>query len=576
MRAQDAHVAGQALSPVQPLFLSILCLCLLPQAVFIATALTILKWLHSAILRPIRNAPGRKRILVTGGNTSSILGMSRALEAAGHDVYVIDYERAPFSSPLRSSNAIARFVRLPASNLGSSVTAIKTRFFHLGSIINISFDISKKQPLTNLLATILQLIETQKIELWIPIERNGLQTVLQTKEIVTKHSSCQIYGPDFEVTRLSQEHDRFSQHVERLEQNIRYPSAVMVRSRAEVHRLLSRNLTGQKYLLEKKNSPLKLPLLPPEPGKIEPDLNSRVYKTPKDLPVDQRCTLPKSSLNETYSSVAALTISRDQPWLMHQVVVGRPVNVSALVINNSISTFTASISPQTIAFSSIHTSKNSRGLTHALRNGENWQQFDNIRLLDPKSATAQMLLEFTEKFCRQLSTSTNAQLNLRFILTEFAASGGVVQRIWATGCDFEISPLLIQQALASDQLESVGAAYGCALNGGPTLLSPSSTIFEDRDTLTTYSLPTAAYQNLFLPIMTVMLFQASPKAILTGLVVFLNQTIFGREELFDGKDPLPWVWRWLVQFPFEGAADLGEYAIEFLVRYLKQRKHNQN
>ncbi|TLD39161.1 hypothetical protein E2P81_ATG00148 [Venturia nashicola] len=564
------HVAGQATSPAQPLILSILCFCLLPQAIFIATALTIFKSLLALFHRPIRNAVGRKRILVTGGNTASILGMARALEAAGHEVYVIDYEPAPFSSPLRSSNSIAKFVGLPTGNLASNVTAIQTRFFHLGSIINISFDISRKLPLTTILATIQQLIESKKLELWIPIQESGLQTVLQTRKIVTKHSSCQIYGPDTEVTRLSQDQDLFSQHLEQLEHDVRYPSPVVVRSRAEVHRLLYRNPTGQKYILEKK----ALPLPPPVAGKIEVDLDSRVYQMPKNLPVDQQYALPQLSLNETFSLVAALPISREQPWLMHQVVEGRPVNVSALIINNTVSTFTASISSQTTTFSSVHRSRNSRGLTHVWWHRGDWQQYDHARPLDPKSATAQMLLDFAERFSSQLPTSTNAQLNLHFILTESAAPGGVVQRIWATGCDFEISPLLIQQALTYGQVKSVGAAYGCALNGGPTLLSKSSATFEDRDTPTTYSLPATAYQNLFQPVVAVILFQAPLKAILIGVAVFLNQIAFGREELFDGKDPLPWVWRWFVQLPFEVSAETIEKAIGVVVRCIKQRKHD--
>lgn len=573
MRAHETHVAGQAAPPPHPLFLSILCLCLLPQAVFIATALTIRNWFRIAMYHsPIRNAFGGKRILVTGNTTACILAMARALQAAGHQVYVVDNERAPFSSPLRTSNAVAKFVGIPTGGSASSVTAIQIRFFHFGSIVNSSFDISQKQPLATLLATILQLIETQKMDLWIPIQENGLQTVLQTKKIVTKRSSCQIYGPDSEVTRLSQDRGLFSEHVERLEHDIRYPSPVTIRSRTELHRILSRNLAGQKYILEKTALQIKLPPLPPAPRKIEADLNSRVYETPKDVPVDQRHILPQSSLNETYSLVAGLMISREQPWSMHRLVEGRPVYVSALVINNTVSTFTASISPQATAFSSVDLSKNGTGLLQAWRNRQSWQRPDRARLLDPKSTTAQMLLDFTEKFSHQLPTSTNAQLNLRFILTECATSGGVVQRIWATGCDFEISPLLIQQALICGQLSSVGAAYGCALNGGPTLLPATSTIFEDRDTLAIYSLPVTAYQNLFLPIVTVILVQAPLEAILTGLAVFVSHIAFGREELFDGKDPLPWVWRWLVQLPLEVSADAVDYAVVNLFRYIKQSK----
>lgn len=579
MQAKQVLAAGQAMTSAQPLFLSIFRLWLLPLSVFVVTCSYFLKWLKSNwnySSSNTRNATGKKRILVTGGTTSSTLGISRALHAAGHDVYVVDYERVPFTNPLRGSNAVTRFIGLTAGRLAPNITAMKTRFFHLGSLINISYDISQQQPLANLLGTILQLIESERIELWIPIEENGLQTVLQTKEVVTKHCLCQIYGPNVETTRISQDQDHFSLHVERLEHDIRFPSAIIVKSRAEIHRLLSSNLTGQKYILEPKDSPLKLPHLPTVPGKSERHLSSRVYDTSDDLAVSQRCTyLPLPSLNETYSTVAALTISRDQPWVMHQVIEGRPIRVSALVVNNSVSTFTASMSSRPMIYAPLKKKRNVKGSSFALNNTENWQRNNSIQTLDPNSALSQTLLDFTERFSHHLPRSSNLQLNLRFIIAETATSGSVVQTIWATGCDFEVSPLLVQRALTAGQLESVGAAYGCALNGGPLSLPAFSTTIGDRKAIAMYSLPAAAYQNLLLPIMNVVLLRTSPQAILIGLAVFLNLMAFGREELLDGNDSLPWIWRWCVQFPVEGSADFAEYAVNFLARYLKHGKHDE-
>ncbi|QDS67432.1 hypothetical protein FKW77_000300 [Venturia effusa] len=568
VRAQEAHVTA-----ITRLSISILSVCLLPQAIIIATALIILKWIRTAILCPVPKALGRrrKRILVTGGDLPSILAMSRALEAAGHDVYVIDYERAPFSSPLRISNAITKFVALPAAKLSPSATAIRASFSRLRSIVNISLDTSQKQPLVNLLAAILQLIEHQKMDLWIPIKDNGLKTILQTKEIVTKHSTCQVYGPDVEAIRLAQDQAHFSRYVDHLEHDIRCPVAAVVRTRAEIHRILSKDSTGQNYVLERRILPLKLQQLPSEPRMIEPDLDSRIHQTPTDL-VDQRYTLPLSSQNETYSSVAALKISREQPWLMQQVIEGTPVTVSALVIKNIVSTFTASISQKDIVMPSIQPYKIDGSVTDEWRNRTSWQQSDHARNLDPKSVTVQMLLDFTQRFSHQLPPSTDAQLNLRFILSESASSGAIVQRIWAIGCDFEISSLLIERSHVFGQLGLVGAAYGCAANGGPTLLSASATPFNDRDLFAIYSLPAAVYYNVFLPVVKVLLRQAPFTTVLTGLASFLYQMAFGREELLSSKDPLPWLWKWFVQLPVENAADLCEVIIGILAACLDQRE----
>jgi hypothetical protein len=574
MRARVIEVAGQSASPSRPLLLSILCLCLLPQSFFLATTFYLLKWLKSFFFprkRTLQHATGTKRILVTGDISSSILGMSRALRAAGHDVYVVDKERIPLISPLRSSNAITKFIGLPTGRLAPNMTAIKTRLFHLGSLVNFSVDISQK-PLANLLGTILQLIEKEHLELWIPCDANGLQTVLQTKEVVTTHSACQIYGPDAEATRISQDQDRFSQYVDRLGHDINFPGATVVRSRAEIHYQLSKALKGQRYLIERKASPLKTPSSS-LPESVNPTASSAFYRRTKDIgdsfiARDYRL-LPLGSLSETYSSVATLAISHEQPWLMHQVIEGRPIRVSTLVVNNTICAFTASVSAQYRTFSSAQKGKLGSGTTHTRNSTKYWEQYDTAQSLDSNSAISQALLNFTSAFVRQLPNKTNLQLNLGFIMVENATSSGVMSKIWATGCDFEISSVMIQQAHNFGELKSVGAAYSCALNGGPIVLSTLPATGDEFNSCVTYSLPRAAYQNLWVPISNGLLFRASLRSVLTGLATFLNQVVFGQEELFTGKDPLPSIWTWLVQFPIEGSLDLAESLVDFLIRLSK-------
>jgi hypothetical protein len=575
MRARVIEVAGQSSNPSQPLLLSILCICLLPQSLFLATTIYFLKWLKSVSFprkRILQHATGTKRILVTGDSSSSILGMSRALRAAGHDVYVVDKERIPLINPLRSSNAITKFIGLPTGRLAPNMTAIKTRLFHLGSLVNFSVDISQK-PLTNLLGTILQLIEKEHLELWIPCDANGLQTVLQSKEVVTTHSACQIYGPDAEATRISQDQDRFSQYVDRLGHDINFPGATVVRSRAEIHHQLSKALKGQRYLIERKASPLKTPSSY-LPESVNPIASSAAYRRPKDIgdsfiARDYRL-LPLGSLSETYSSVATLAISHEQPWLMHQVIEGRPIRVSALVVNNTICAFTASISAQYHTFSSAQKGKLGSGMAQTRNSTKYRGSYDTPQAIDSNSAISQALLDFTSAFVRQLPYKTNLQLNLGFIMVENATSSGVMSKIWATGCDFEISSVMIQQAHNFGQLESVGAAYSCALNSRPIVLSTVPATVDDFNSCITYSLPRAAYQNLWGPISNGLMFRASLRTVLTGLVMFLNQVAFEQEELFDRKDPLPSIWTWLVQFPVERSLDFGECLFMSLVRFSKK------
>jgi hypothetical protein len=576
MRARVVHVAGQGASPSQPLLLSIFCFCLLPPSILIATTFYFLRWLKSVAF-PRSNlttrTTGKKRILITGDNTSSILGMSRALRSAGHNVYVVDYERVPFINPLRSSNAITKFVGLSIGGVAPNITTMKTRLFHLGSLIHVSLDVSQKRPSANLPGTILQLIESEKIELWIPCDVKGLQPVLQAKDVVLKHSACQIYGPDPEAARISQDQRRFNRHVERIGLDILFPSAMIVKSRAEIHHHLSGAPKGQKYLLERKASPLKTPFLPVT-EKVELDSDMNIHRKSKEPVVShfgqEYGLLPLTSSNETYSSVAALTISQEQPWTMHAIIEGKDTSVSALVVNNSICAFMARTSSQFRTFSSAKKCKTSSGQVYMQNGTTNWQQHEAAQTLDSNSAIAQTLFDFTQKFAYQLPQHINAQLNLHFIVAESSTSNGAVQKFWATGCDFGISPLLIQQALNFGQLESIGAAYSCASTGEPILLPVRPTTGDNFNSFATYSLPLAAYLNIWSPIWDVLSFRAPLGAVTAGFARFVGQVAFGQEELFNGKDPLPWIWTWFVQFPIEGSLEFGEHFINSLMQYSKR------
>jgi hypothetical protein len=558
-----------------------LCIFLLPPSIFIAATLYFLIWLKSVAFPRSNITPrtaGSKRIIVTGDDSPSILAMSRALRSAGHDVYVVDFERFPWTNPLRRSNAITKFIGLPSGRFVPNVTAIKTRIFHLGSLFHVSLDVNQEQPLPSLLGTILQLIESDKMELWVPCESDGPRAVLQTKDVVSKHSACQVYGLDPEAARMSQDQQRFSQYVERLGHDIQFPSATLVRSRGETHFHLSRAPKGQKYLIERKPSPLKTPFSSLS-EKMEPDAdtaNQRNAKDPNMFPIhEQYRLLPMKTSNETYSAVAALTISQDQPWLMHPVIEGRATIATALLVNNSVCAFMVSTSSQFSTFSSAKRGKISNRQVQSRNGMRSWQRHEDARVLDSNSAIFQTLLEFTERFVRQLPKHTSAQINLQFMMTEKATSNGAVQKLWATGCDFRISSLLIEQALGFGQLEVIGGAYSCAQNGESVLFPINSSAANRPYSYATYSLPTAAYHRLWLPIRDGLLFRASPRAVFGAFAMFINQVAFWHEEVFDGQDPLPWVWTWLVQFPVEGVVDLAEHFINSLTQYSKTSAINE-
>jgi hypothetical protein len=263
-------------------------------------------------------------------------------------------------------------------------------------------------------------------------------------------------------------------------------------------------------------------------------------------------------MNENYNSVASMAISNDRPWMMYELIQGKPCSVSALVVDNKISAFTASMASEKRSFSAAP-KRNSAGpgQLHVQNDIKEWQQHEQMQILDPKAALVSTLVEFTRNFAGHLKGPTNAQLNLHFIITETTTPSGARQRIWATGCDFQLSLPLVQQARLGQVEQKVGAAYAGDPTGEEIALPVVPGTISAAE-LEPYSLPSAAVTYFLLPILNFACLRSSVNELMTSWADLLHKVAYGQEELLDSKDPWPWMWRWNIQAPVEIGLDLIE------------------
>jgi hypothetical protein len=261
-----------------------------------------------------------------------------------------------------------------------------------------------------------------------------------------------------------------------------------------------------------------------------------------------------------------MQISPNSPWIMHEVISGKPGTISALVVNGKISAFAAQTGPRDRTFSTAAShatspSKRSSRIT-ADRGMKEWQSHEDTVLVDPYSTIGIALRRFAERFVASLSKKPSTYLNLYFFLTDRSTGDGAEQKIVATGCDFSFSPVLAQQALAFGVEEQLGRAItGGTITRGVSaesecLILPTSALGRQVETKTALKLPRSATAH-----------GESLNVLASSLEDFINE----QDAAFDRNDLVPWLWSWLVQGPigvaFEGLVELVESTQTRAVRY---------
>ena len=533
--------------PLLPVFL--FSLCILPFSIWLAITLSIYVKLRAYLVYlnwPLSPLAVRKRVLLTGDDDGAILSTARVLRASGSSVYVVKQERIPHTNSLWTSKAVYKYFGLASGRLTPILRRVTkgTRFGAMPA---------------NLPGITLNLIESEKIDLWMHCDSSKPSIAqLQAKEIVLKHTATKLFEPDCDSARLSRGFSLFAHHLRNHESEIHCPRTVVVRSRAEIHELLWKAPKEQKWLLErsatqyvsavKANSGTKRDSGYDDSSTLvggssdSDDFEDVDTSTPVEF--KEYTQLPLSTSNQTYSTVASMQVSAASPWIMHEVISGRPGAISALVVNGTIKAFIARVASQDRTFSTAASRSpwsNKKPIKFgAEKNIKDWQMHEQTTFVDPRSTIGNALLRYAERFVSTLSDKPSTYLNLHFFLTDRATKEGAEQKIVATGCDFNFSPLLAQQALASGVGEELGRAMTSGtpgkLDGEALLLPLAGAKTQVASSGYSLQLPRAS--------------SASGES-LNALARALEEMINEQDARFDQKDLVPWIWFWMVQGPIE-------------------------
>jgi hypothetical protein len=258
-------------------------------------------------------------------------------------------------------------------------------------------------------------------------------------------------------------------------------------------------------------------------------------------PTEEYTQLPLTTSNHTYSTVASMQISPSSPWVMHEVISGRPGSISALVANGKLKAFvaqTASSQDRTFSTAASRSPWPTKKPFKADRNIVDWQAHEEKTFINPKSTIGIALLRYAERFVASLSDKPSTYLNLHFFLVDRATNTGAEQKIVATGVDFKFSPVLAEQALLCGLGEELGRAMTSANDDDEILQLPiSSASYAGTNSKgAPFKLPRSATAG-----------GESLNAIAGSLEELINE----QDARYDRNDLVPWIWYWLVQGPVE-------------------------
>jgi hypothetical protein len=510
------------------LALLIISSCLLPLSIAVAGSfylvLLVNSIFHALPIISRKAIDPKERILITGDDQATTLAFARLANHADSKVFVVDNELFPLLNCLRYSNSVSNFIATLPYPFLPKLQGYIARLLSLLPFLRVSVPARQEFASRKFPEIVLSQVLNEKITLWIPCEAPGddARYTSRAKDNVKSQTTCNIFGPTTNTLRLSKDFRAFSEHVMQLETRIQCAKNVTVTSRVEIHDVLADAVKGRQFRLEKAENRR-------HSGYSGTTLDEADEHTLIEPGQDYRI-LPLGDSSETYNSVAMIHIAKDQPWNVYEQINGSPIVASALVVNNSIRAFVACVSSETrTTFAGEELQASESGA---------WD------LLDSHSVVASNLLEFTANFAEKLPEHTSTNLNLHFILSASGTPTGIVQYIYATGCDFKASPLLAQ--LAHGSRPAIKPSF--FTNKVDTTLFPKANQLGERQT-GVYSFPVVLLDMVVMPALNCLLLRTSFAEVLKGLATLLDRVAYWQEELLDKKDPWPWVWHWFVEEP---------------------------
>ncbi|KAF2137944.1 uncharacterized protein K452DRAFT_301660 [Aplosporella prunicola CBS 121167] len=393
---------------------------LLPVTLYLLVLLRVYNACFSS-RRPVRSPADWQTILITAApsSASTALGLARVLYTAGHKVIVASPEPVAYTSPLRLSRAVSKFRRLDTPG-------------------------PERRP-NDELRIVLSLILHERPTLWIPVEARDAALLKETLDAEAARPRprvrCAVLAPDRSVARLMRDEAAFADFVASLGTEARAPDAYVVRSRNEVHRILSGGAWKQQFAavrLEPESTAATVARngLLPFPDQSE--------DSEGDEARDEVVWLPRPSMNETYEQVASLSISREQPWRLRQAVDGERYTAHALVLRGAVATFVVSRPPD----DGPQTPSSARASTPA-------GSASSAAILPSASPLHSSLLAFTRASAAALPTAPSTHLSLNFAVATAPASTGTTTRFRPLACAAVPPPCFPRDSAAAARLAAL-------------------------------------------------------------------------------------------------------------------------
>ncbi|KAF1980809.1 hypothetical protein K402DRAFT_399114 [Aulographum hederae CBS 113979] len=562
-----------------PLYFAVACVC---------SVRNLVRSISDALLGR-RTGTSHRTVLITGASTPAGLHVARVLSRAGIRVVAAEYERSAFSlSCSRFSNAVYRHYRLYLSTGRMGV----------------------EDPGRVLLEQLKSIIKREEVVLWIPCHTySDPATLALVKQLVESETTCKILHPTSEELEIMLDENLVQDRLPDLA-----PHTETVKSRNEIHRKLHEAPEGQRFVVHR--SPIGRKIVhwdiredssPPDspistaPTSVDSTptkssgngINGTIIK-PAVLPsTDQQISstwLPLATVNETYAHVATIPVSKTRPYILREVIEGKPYLIHTLIVCGKLRSFVATTSNETVS----HSSSN---------DCENYFSPRGMALATSSPILHDALLKATKALVSKLPERLSAHLAIGAVVSECTdAQGRICQRVSIVSLKpsltaiSTLAPFEETQAaeLAEAYLDVAGGSQHMNGNGSPKtngaimalaarsgymnghaktsstsstsstnsnstssstsnshrpLITPAPSLLSPTTATTTtgsYSLPPLFLLHIYAPLLSLLLCSddTSFSSVLQHISAFLVRVAAWREELWDSTDPWPWVWKW--------------------------------
>lgn len=497
-----------------------------------------------------KSAQKRKVILISG-STPVAMALARDFAKLGHRVIISDQEAVSRVNRARYSRGVSDFVPYEKYE--------RSRF---GSRLREGAAYPEK---------VLRLTILLKADIWIPCEDwSSDENKMQAAGVIRLHRpECEVLFPGPDALNLSWDPASLSKFVTSLDSIIKTPSYNIVHSRGQIHSMLGSKDSKRSLLL---TGPLPQDSFSDEVGFVKghqwrdsgySEYSFTTASASEDYLVESRPSsrasladlqiyrhdepqksfkLPLDSLDKTYDLLASVPINSSSLWSASEVLVGKPCVVHALVEANTIRAFMALMHPTSAQYPA------------SLGDPSPFEQ-SSIRPLSPLDSSSSLFVafkQFTELFVARLPSHAAASLTLHFILTSKPADFGVELRPWIVDCKFAIPTSFLTVPAASTTWASSIIRLGNKASAKRTTAVP---LIRTNRATGVYSFPATIIQQCIATTWLFLTLRMPFTDLMRSWRHFIDKVLYWHEELWDFRDPAPFIWFWTVEKPILTAMD---------------------